>query len=752
MRALFHIVGRTPWSAGVPLDPLFAPLNQPHARPERPTRASAADRGVRPTLPSRLFIISLVIPLLAPAQQARPQVQSQVQPATTTATFTSNTQLVVEVVTVKDKTGKAIEGLPKDDFTITEDAKPQTIKFFEFENLDQAAAPIAPLPSPEILPQLTSTQIAPERPGVVQYKDRRLLALYFDMKSMPVLDQLRALDAAQKFIRTQMNPADLLAIMEYNGASVEVLQDFTQDRGKLQTIIATMIADEADNTGDTNPDASASDYGAAFGQDDSEFNIFNTDRQLAALQTAAKMLASLNEKKALIYFASGMKLNGVDNQAQLSATVNDAIRAGVSFWPIDARGLVALPPLGDATVGSQGNAGMYTGTAALAVMSNFQRSQDTLFTLAADTGGKALLDYNDLAAGIVAAEKSIISHYIIGFYTTNETLDGKFRRIKITLNNPGMTASLDFRQGYYAGKVFGKFTAADKERQLEDALMMGDPVTELTIALEVNYFRLNNAEYFAPIMVKIPGSELALARKRGAEHTLIDFIGEIKDDHGTTIRNMRDHMDIKLSDATVAELAKRPIEYDTGYTLLPGSYQIKVLARDAETGRIGTYLGKFYIPNLNKEQQRVPITSVVLSSQRAAMKDALATAGKASKAAVTQAVDPLVQDGQKLIPSVTRVFHASADMYVYLQAYEPGATTAQPLVAYVTFVKGSVKIMETPLLKVTEGLDPKSHMLPVKIGFSLSNLKPGEYDCEVTVLDPTGQKAAFWQAPIMVIP
>ena len=152
-----------------------------------------------------------------------------------------------------------------------------------------------------------------------------------------------------------------------------------------------------------------------------------------------------------------------------------------------------------------------------------------------------------------------------------------------------IAGDLDYRQGYFAGKVFSKFTAADKERQLEDALMLGDPVTELTIAMEVDYFQLNRAEYFVPIMVKIPGSELALARKGGAEHTLIDFIGEIKDDFGTTIQNVRDKVDIKLSDATAAELAKRPIAYDTGFTLLPGKYTIKFLARDAETGRIGTY-------------------------------------------------------------------------------------------------------------------------------------------------------------------
>ncbi len=90
------------------------------------------------------------------------------------------------------------------------------------------------------------------------------------------------------------------------------------------------------------------------------------------------MLGSLNEKKSLIYFASGLRLNGVDNQAQLHATINAAIRAGVSFWPIDARGLVATAPLGDATRGSPGGLAMYTGASAAAMQNRFQRSQDTL--------------------------------------------------------------------------------------------------------------------------------------------------------------------------------------------------------------------------------------------------------------------------------------------------------------------------------------------------------------------------------------
>jgi VWFA-related protein len=679
------------------------------------------------------------------------QVGQNAPPSSAAPTFQTSSQLVVETVSVKDKNGNPVQNLAAKDFTVTEDGVEQTIKFFEFQKLadDSSTPSAAPANRPVPFPKLPKTQIAPEAPGNTKYRDHRLLALYFDMSAMPETDQLRAFAAAMKFIQTQMTASDLMALMVYEEGSVKILQDFTADRDRLESIVETLIVGEDQNTADTANDASSADTGAAFGQDDSEFNIFNTDRQLSALQTAARMLGSLNEKKALIYFASGLRLNGVDNQAQLHATINAAIRAGVSFWPIDARGLVAQAPLGDATHGSPGGIAMYNGASALAVRDNFQKSQDTLWTLAADTGGKALLDYNDLTKGMVQAQQAVSSYYLIGYYTSNAALDGKFRRIKISLAN-GLSASVDYRQGYFAGKQFGKFSTAEKERQLEDALMLGDPVTELTIAMEIDYFQLNRAEYFVPVVVKIPGSELALAKRGGAEHTLLDFIGEIKDDFGTTISNVRDKVNIKLSDATAAELVKRPVQYDTGFTLLPGKYKIKLLARDAETGRIGTYDTAFVIPNLNKEEKRIAISSVVLSSQRVDFRDALYNAAKDKGKA--ESVNPLVQEGQKLIPSVTRVFSKGREMYVYLQAYQQEAPSAHPLVAFVTFYRGQAKAFETPPLEVSESLNNRLKTTPLKFSLSLAKLPPGEYNCQVTILDPTSQRAAFWQAPVMLIP
>jgi VWFA-related protein len=673
-----------------------------------------------------------------------------------TARFGATTQLVVEDVMVKGKDGNPVEGLKASDFTVIEDGKPQKIAVFEFQKLEEQAAPGAPAPStkePEksAVQPVIATQIAGEKPGDIKYKDRRLLVMFFDMTSMPIQDQIRAQNAAVKFLKTQMTPSDLMAIMSFS-SDVKVVEDFTEDRDRLQKDIEKLTIGEGQGLDENVSDDSSADTGAAFQQDDSEFNIFNTDRQLSALETAVKMLGTLNEKKALIYFASGMTRNGVDNQAQLQATINAAIRANVSFYPIDARGLVAQAPLGDATKGSPGGQGMYSGSSARAATGKFQGQQETLYALAADTGGKALLDNNDLSAGIVQAQKDIGSYYIIGYYSTNEALDGRFRRIKISLKDSAVSAriaKLDYRQGYYAGKQFNKFTESDKERQLSEALVLGDPITDIDIALEIDYFRLARDRYFVPLAVKIPGTEIELARHGGAESTRLDFIGQVKDAKGAVVANVRDNIQVKLKGETAQQLAKTTLEYDTGFTLPPGTYAAKFLTRENETGKIGTFETRFVVPDLTNEQRYLPISSVVLSNQREKLDAAVASAEKDKK---ILAEHPLIQDGQKLVPSVTRVFRKDQNLYVYLEAYQPSAESAQPVMARVSFYRGKVKAFETEPLEVSEGLNPKTKALPVRFSVPLEKLQPGRYTCQVSLVDPAAQKFAFWRAPMVVLP
>jgi VWFA-related protein len=682
----------------------------------------------------RRFTTMLLAAALASAQQRPPEEGM--------AKFTSTSQLVVEAVSVTGRNGQPMEGLKAEDFAITENGVPQTIRLFEFQTLSSAARVVrAAGGEPQGGPPVD--RISPEKPGALKYANRRLMVLYFDTAAMPVEDRLRALEAAEKFTEGSMTDSDAVAVMERSGGAVRVRQDFTGDRDRLREVIRRMMETSLRRE----DSVETFDPGGAFGQDEGEFNLFNTDRQIAALQTAVNLLAPLVEKKIFVYFASGLSMHGVDNLAQLRATLNAAIRANVSFWPIDARGLMADAPMGDFTTASPSGAGAYNGSAAMAAAASRADSQDTLYTLAADTGGKAMFDYNDLARGIVKAQQALSSYYLIGYYTTNTALDGKYRRIEVRLKEFPQ-ARMDYRRGYYGGKEYARFTAADKERQLEEALMQEDPVTELTISMEVNYFQLNGAEYYVPVTMKIPGSELALARKRGAERTRIDFIGLIKDETDMTVANLRDKVDAELSKSTAAELARRTVEYDSGYTLLPGSYTIKVLARDAETGRIGTYLSRFTIPNLAKEKDRIPLSTMVLSSERLSMEDALFTAGQDKE----QTANPLVQDRQKLVPSVTRVFRRTREMFVYLQAYEPGTDAFQPLLAYVTFFRNQVKAFETVPLAVREGMGNRIRTVPLKFRLVLSELPTGRYECLVTVVNPSGRKAAFRQAAVMVAP
>jgi VWFA-related protein len=695
----------------------------------------------------RTAIAAVLVILLATgtpgaAQQETPQ-----------ATFSATTRLIVQTVTVTDANGNAVEGLTAADFTVTEDGVPQEIAFVEFQRLQRNAPSTAAVlatdtpaelpPTPTAVESPTLTEIAAPPTGDIRYQDRRLLVFYFDTAAMGPADQIRAYTNALQYIATQMAPADLIAVMAFQDGAVQVRSDFTDDKTRLRDTIQLLIYGD-DLDGDGIADVT---FGSDFGQNSGEFNIFNTNRQLAALQTAVSMLRPLPERKTLLYFSSGVRLSGSDNQAQLRATINEAIRANVTLNPIDARGLVATPPLGDATRASPGGIGAFTGALAATTVARFQQSQDTLYALAKDTGGEAMFDYNDLSLGIVRAADAVADYYIVGYYSTHTNRDGKFRRVVVSLTG-SRDLQLAHREGYYADKEFARFTDADKERQLEEALMLDNPITEINLAMEVNFFQLNRAEYFVPVAVKLPGSELELAQRRGAARTLIDFIGEVKDTYGYTIQNVRDRLDIRLDQETAAQLATRPIQYETGFTLLPGKYVLKILARDSTTGRIGTFQAPFEIPNLMREETRLPISSVVLGSQRVPMADALLTV----KPGEAHTTNPLVYDGQKLFPSVTRVFSRSRLMYVYLQAYQRNTETTRPLVAFVSFFLDGRKVLETQPLAVTDGLAGRAGAVPLRFALPLDSLPPGRYDTQVTVLEPAGQKVAFWHGAIAVVP
>jgi VWFA-related protein len=671
-------------------------------------------------------------------------------------TFRSETNLVVVDVYAKDKSGKPVTNLKKEDFTILENGKPQSISVFELQQLDSETLPVI-----EEKPRTLITRNDPTPPakppvapaqGSVRYQNKRLMILFFDFSSMQPDDQIRSQEAAIKFLRTQMTKSDLVSIMVY-GASVKTVEEFTDDRDRLIADIQKFqvgVASEMAGLGDTGSAAEGDDTGG-FVADETEFNIFNTDQKLAALETAARKLTAFPEKKALIYFSAGIPKTGVENQSQLRATVNAAVRANVAFYPVDATGLVAEAPAGDATVQSARGTGAFTGSQQRGRTDSRNNQQETLVSLASDTGGKALLENNDLTLGVVQAQKDINSYYIVGYYSSNPAKDGAYRRIEVKLNNKSLAVKLENRSGYYAEKTFAKFNATDKERQLQDALMLGDPVSELPLALEADHFRIGKDRYFEAISVKIPGSAISLKNKGTRSSVELDFIGQVRDKAGKLVTAVRDGITVKLDENSASQLSRRSFQYDTGLTLASGDYSLRFLVRENLNGKMGTFETKLHVPDLMQESKSLRLSSVVWSAQREAMSAAVGSVEKDKKALANH---PLIQDGTKIIPNVTRVFRKDQNLYVYLEVYDAAvdAGKAPNVTAEMVLYQGGRKAFESNPIQLTQLAANRPGVLPMQFQLSLAKLKAGPYTAQVNLVDELGRKFAFPRSTLVVLP
>ena len=677
-------------------------------------------------------------------------------------TFSTTTNVVVVNVSVLDRSGKPIPNLARQDFQILEDGKPQRIQSLDFQHLSNAALPavtpgFAARPAAEPQGYNPDQDIAGRPSGLAsEYQDRRLIVLLFDFSSMQAPEQIRAKNAAIGFLTRQMTASDMVSIMAY-GSELKTVQPFTSDRDLLISDINKFrIGESSENATFADEGADAQDQSGQFVADETEFNIFNADLKLAALQSAARDLGQYPEKKALVYISSGIQKNGVDNQSQLRATVNTAVRSNVAFYPIDARGLSALVPGGDATQTGAAGSNLYSGAGQRSIKENFNDQQETLATLALDTGGKALLDSNDLAEGMRQVQKDIDSYYVLTYVSTNTSQDGRYRRIQVKLSPrlAGLKPKLNYRDGYFGPTSFARMREADKEAQLSQALLSDNPVTDLPIAAEVDYFRLDNNKYFVPITAKIPGSALAFRGKGSKEATELDFIAEVRDAHDRPAATVRDTIPLKVAADVAGQVTQKAIQYDTGVTLSPGRYKLRFVARENGEGKAGTYEASFVIPDLAAARS-LRTSSLVVSNQRQPLSEQVAGVKNSKKLLAT---NPLVESGQKLMPNVTRVFRAGQKLLAYVEVYDPqlapggeNARTADVL-ASLALYRGDKKVFETEATRASR-LDPqRTSTVPVWFQVPVEQLASGNYECQVNLIDEFGRKFAFPRVPIAVLP
>jgi VWFA-related protein len=674
-------------------------------------------------------------------------------------TFRSESDLVLVNVTVKDKSGKFVAGLKPESFTILEDNKPQKIVSFDVENID--AVPASNVAQTKPLPDAASGQTSPTlaaTDAAAQFKDRRLIVLFFDLSAMEPDEIDHAVSSAKHYIDAQMASADLVSIVSL-GSSLLVNQDFTTDRALLNKQLEAFSSGSGQGfeEGSTGTTEGTPDSGQPFTADDTEYNIFNTDRRLEALRSVAEKLAYVQQKKSLIYFSNGMDRTGIENQSELRAAVNAAVRSNLAIYTMDMRGLQALVAGGEAQNASLRGVSAYSGQSTLNALNSNFTTQETLVTLASDTGGRAFLDSNDFSKIFTGVQQDTSTYYLLGYHSTNAGRDGRYRRIVVKSSVAGV--KVDYRRGYYAPADYQHATQDDKERQLEEELASELPSTDLRLYLGIAYFRLENNKFFVPISLVVPGTQIPFVRSSERDKATLDVIGMVLDNENHPLNRLRET--VKLAVNTADEVRKKNVQYDTGMSMLSGKYHLKFVVRENQTGRMGSFETDIEVPEL--KAQPLKMSSVVLANQIQTL--------KVKKGAE---LNPLVHDGAEIIPNITHVFSAAQHLFLYYEVYDPAkAATAEAargqdtaraqdkekdkgskagihLLSNVAFFQGKAKAYESSLVELTELNSRERKAAVFQLDVPLISLKPGFYTCQVNVIDDAGGHFLFPRLALLI--
>ncbi len=411
-------------------------------------------------------------------------------------------ELVLVNVVVRDKKGNLIRGLKKEDFTVTEDGKRQNISTFDFENVDELA--IAGPSESTVTGAAPGGLLRPANKPAIDARDRRLMLFFFDFSAMDPEQIERSVDAAKKFVQTHMLPADMIAMVSL-ATNMHVDLDFTDDKAKVVSSLSAYTSSQGQgfDPGAEGSSEGAAETGGSFTPDDTDYNTFTADRKLLALQSIMQALGKISQKKSIIYFSNGITQSGVDNQSALRAATAAAVKANVSIYPLDVRGLQAFPPGGEAQNASLHGQSAYNGNAIFNDLNSNAASQETLSTLAEDTGGKAFFDSNDFSGVFSQVQKDTSAYYVLGFTSSNPLKDGRFRHLKVQLNRQDV--KLEYRSGYYAGRDFQHLNRTDREQQLTDEIDAELPQTDVAVFAGAAYFRQDDSHYYLGVSLVIPG-------------------------------------------------------------------------------------------------------------------------------------------------------------------------------------------------------------------------------------------------------
>ena len=552
-------------------------------------------------------------------RQTAPQVEQQTPPVT----FKVEVNYVEVDAVVTDKQGNFVRDLTADDFQLFEDGKPQKIRTYSLVEI-----PIERIEKPLFVKQPIEPDVQTNARGT----DGRIYLLVLDDLHTAALRSERVRAAARRFVQ-QMGANDQAAVVCTSGRA-DASQEFTSNQRLLVAAIGKFMGRKLRSPtlemleqyrltqglqlpGDriTDPTEAQRAYNARAAFDDI--------RQLADL------LGNVHgRRKALVFVSEGVDYNVYDainntyaNEIRDAAkdAISAATRANVAVYSIDPRGLTAM---GEEAI----EIGSLPEDPALglgpeSMRAELQLSQDSLRVLADETGGFAAVNTNDFRNAFERIVQENSSYYVLGYHPEDDRRDGRFRRLEVKVNRPGL--QVRFRKGYVApsGKPPARqpveheaITSAEVREVLESPVPMSG-FTLATFAAPFKGDKRPNASVVVTAQGR--GTDLRFTEKAGRFEDVVE-VSLIAVDYNGKIR-AGDQQKITMS----LKPETRPLVQQSGFRVVsrldlpPGRYQLRVAGRDSNGSRIGSVYYDLVVPDFWEDP--LSMSGIVIASARGRM-------------------------------------------------------------------------------------------------------------------------------------
>jgi VWFA-related protein len=505
-------------------------------------------------------------PLLEAGRQDRPS-------------FRSNTRLVELSVVVTDRDRNPVPGLTAGDFQIFDDGKPQKVEMFSVEG-GGATAPATPAAARN--PREFSNKVA-DTGGVT--------IILFDQLNTSTAARMNVREHVARFLE-QIRPNDRVGLYVLGGeGTVRVVHDFTSDATSLVRAVSRLRGNvSAALAGEDDGARLDAEIAGLFGSDSGTsgsvsgesagtalMRHFQGSRAVGtvdALESIGRHLSGVRNRKNLIWVSAGFPLDafgyvGRSKTREINRVARPLNDANVALYTVDARGLIPA---------FSGVPGRQTFTTLSMVAGN----QDILQSTAEDTGGRAFLNTNDIRGAIRSAADDARMTYVLGYYPTNEIWDGRFHRVEVKVNRPGV--EVRHRKGYFAVATQQQ-ASAQRSAALQAAVASPIGASGLRLKLRIDLVKGKPSDYRLTVGVESGGIALEQAgdESRGAIDVIV---AQIRAD-GTDARSIDHTVDLRVPRERLQLFLRDDLGIEHTVTLMPEAERLRIVVRDTRTGAIG---------------------------------------------------------------------------------------------------------------------------------------------------------------------